>query len=58
MRLGQLTGLERSKVEEELKELREKIADLLDILSSEPRRLAIIKDEAIDIEKRDRKSVV
>lgn len=52
MRLGQLTGLERSKVEEELKELREKIADLLDILSSEPRRLAIIKDEAIDIKKR------
>ncbi len=47
MRLGQLTGLERVKLEEELEALRIKIADLNDILSSEGRRLAIIKDEAI-----------
>ena len=52
MRLGQLTGLERSKVEEELERLRGKIADLLDILGSEARRLGIIKDEAIDMKKR------
>ncbi|ANU54134.1 DNA gyrase subunit A [Acutalibacter muris] len=52
MRLGQLTGLERSKVEEELEGLRAKIADLLDILGSEARRLGIIKDEAIDMKKR------
>lgn len=52
MRLGQLTGLERSKVEEELEGLKEKIADLLDILGSEARRLGIIKDEAIDMKKR------
>lgn len=52
MRLGQLTGLERSKVEEELEGLRAKIAGLLDILGSEARRLGIIKDEAIDMKKR------
>lgn len=52
MRLGQLTGLERSKVEEELEGLRAKIADLLDILGSEARGLGIIKDEAIDMKKR------
>ncbi len=52
MRLGQLTGLERSKVEEELEGLKVKIADLLDILGSEQRRLGIIKDEAIDMKKR------
>ena len=52
MRLGQLTGLERTKVEEELEELRVKIADLLDILQSEGRRRGIIKDEALDMKKR------
>ena len=46
MRLGQLTGLEREKIEEELAGLKEKIADFLDILASEGRRLAIVKDEA------------
>lgn len=49
MRLGQLTGLERSKLEEEFEALRIKITDLLDILQNEMRRLAIIKDEAIAI---------
>ncbi len=47
MRLGQLTGLEREKIEDELKELNIKIADMLDILANEHRRLAIVKDEAI-----------
>ncbi len=46
MRLGQLTGLEKEKLEEELKELKLKIADLLDILASDGRKMAIIKDEA------------
>lgn len=46
MRLGQLTGLEREKIEAELLELKEKIADYIDILSSETRVLQIVKDEA------------
>lgn len=50
--LGQLAGLEILKIEEELGQLHEKIEDLRDILSSEPRRLAIIKDEAIDMKAR------
>lgn len=49
MRLGQLTGLERTKIEEELAALREKIADYLDIIASEGRRRAIIKDEAREV---------
>ena len=52
MRLGQLTGLERAKVEEELAGLREKIADFLDILASESRRLAIVKDEALEVKRK------
>lgn len=49
MRLGQLTGLERVKIEDELKALREKIADYLDILSSEHRVLEIVKEESMQI---------
>ncbi len=52
MRLGQLTGMEKDKLEEELAALMLKIADLNDILASEGRRLAIIKDEAIDAKNR------
>ncbi|MDD6021609.1 MAG: DNA gyrase subunit A [Oscillospiraceae bacterium] len=46
MRLGQLTGLEREKIEAELLELKEKIAEFQDILSSETRVLQIVKNEA------------
>ena len=46
MRLGQLTGLERIKIEEELKAIREKIAEYNDILSSETRVLEIVKEES------------
>lgn len=52
MRLGQLTGLERIKLEEELANLRLKISDYLDIISSEPRRFGIIKDEAIEMKRK------
>ena len=52
MRLGQLTGLERTKLEEELAALRLKIADFLDIIASEVRRYGIIKDEAMEMKKR------
>lgn len=49
MRLGQLTGLERDKIEQELAQLREKIADYLDILANEYRILEIVKDEALKL---------
>ena len=47
MRLGQLTGLERIKIEEELKAIQAKIAEYNDILASETRVLEIVKDEAM-----------
>ena len=49
MRLRQLTGLERAKIEEEIKELEIKIADYKEILGSKERRLQIVKCEAIEI---------
>ncbi len=49
MRLRQLTGLEREKIEEEIKELQIKITDLKDILASHERRMQIIKVEATEI---------
>jgi DNA gyrase subunit A len=49
MRLARLTGLEIEKLEEELAEVRATIADLRDILGSEPRRRQIIKDELTQI---------
>ena len=47
MRLGQLTGLERHKIEEEMAQLKEKIAEFMEILSSETRVLEIVKEEAL-----------
>lgn len=49
MRLGQLTGLEREKIEAELADIKERIADYLDILSNETRVLEIIKTESVKI---------
>ncbi len=49
MRLRQLTGLEREKIEDEIKELTIKIEDYKEILGSHERRMQIIKDEAIEI---------
>ena len=49
MRLRKLTGLEREKVEEELNELLKKIEDYKNILASNERVLAIIKEELIEI---------
>ena len=49
MRLRQLTGLEQDKLRLEYDEIVETIADLKDILSNEPRRYQIIKDELIVI---------
>lgn len=47
MRLGQLTGMERGKIEDELAQLALKIADFMDILAHVERRLEIVKDEAM-----------
>ncbi len=52
MRLGQLTGLERTKIEEELAALLEKIADFEDILANYSRVLEIIKSEIEQIKKK------
>ena len=48
MRLRKLTGLERDKIEEELKELQLKIEDFKAILASNERVLGIIKEELTD----------
>ncbi len=45
MRLGQLSGMERIKIETELEDLRKTIADLEDILNNEHRLLEIVRDE-------------
>lgn len=52
MRLGQLTGLERIKIEDEMKLLKEKIAEYNDILSHEEKILGIIKTEALAIKEK------
>ncbi len=49
MRLGQLTGLERIKIEDELAELKKKIAEFLEILANHSKVLEIIKLEALEI---------
>jgi len=48
MRLGRLTGLQREKLEEELKMLLELIAELESILKSEEKLNSIIKEELIE----------
>jgi DNA gyrase subunit A len=45
MRLSRLTGLERSKLEEELKDVTEFIKELKGILASKPKRMTILKKE-------------
>ncbi|MDD6527634.1 MAG: DNA gyrase subunit A [Oscillospiraceae bacterium] len=49
MRLGQLTGLERIKIEEELKALQAKIAEFNELLASEEKILGVVKTEAMAI---------
>jgi len=49
MQLRRLAGLERKKIEDELKELKELIAKLQAILADENMVLAIIKDELLEI---------
>ncbi len=52
MRLQRLTGLERDKIQQEYKEVKELIERLNEILDSEPKRMQIIKDELAEL--RDR----
>lgn len=47
MRLGQLAGLERQKIEDELNDLRRRIAELEDILADESKIRAIVKEECL-----------
>ena len=49
MRLGRLSGLEREKIDNEYRELEEKIATLLDILSSDHNILQKVKEELQEI---------
>lgn len=52
MRLQRLTGLEREKIEEEYKELLEKIKEYKEILADEERVLQIIREELLEIKER------
>ena len=52
MRLRRLTGLERDKIESELKSLLEEIEKLKSILASEQKVLNIIKEEMLEIKKK------
>ncbi len=47
MRLGQLTNMERAKIEDEIAALQAKIADFTEILGSRQRQLEIVKEEII-----------
>ncbi|MBR4136384.1 MAG: DNA gyrase subunit A [Bacteroidales bacterium] len=61
MRLRQLTGLEREKLQNEYDELVKRIAYLKDVLANESLRMQIIKDELQDIKHRygdDRRSPI
>ncbi|HYF68963.1 MAG TPA: DNA gyrase subunit A [Ohtaekwangia sp.] len=52
MRLQRLTGLERDKIQQEYKEVKELIDRLNEILSNEPLRMQLIKDELTEVRER------
>ncbi|MCE2957547.1 MAG: DNA gyrase subunit A [Flammeovirgaceae bacterium] len=52
MRLQRLTGLERDKIQQEYKEVKDLIARLNEILGSEVVRMGIIKDELLEMKER------
>lgn len=61
MRLRKLTGLEKEKILEELKNLLELIKTLKEILASEEKILNIIKEELLEIKEKygnDRKTII
>ncbi len=52
MRLQKLAGLERKKIEDELKEIQKYIAELTELLASEKKMLALIKTELMNIKEK------
>ena len=52
MRLGQLTGLERNKIEGELNQLIAKIKEYKEIIESQQLQLDIVKKEVMEVRKR------
>ncbi len=59
LRLARLTKLEVNKLEEELKELKKKIAELTEIISSKSRQMQVVKSELLAVKKKygeDRRS--
>ena len=52
LRLQRLTGLERTKIDEELKELAEKIRGHLDILASRARLRTVMREELLEVKKK------
>ena len=52
MRLQRLTGLERDRLLEEDKQLKERVAYLKTILSDEQKLLSVVKEEALDVKAR------
>ncbi len=49
MRLGQLTNMERGKIEDEIAALAQKIAEYNEILASDARKKELVKEEAIAV---------
>ena len=52
LRLARLTGMELDKIRAEYEEIMALIKDLEDILSNEPRRYQIIKDELLEVKEK------
>jgi len=52
LRLHKLTGLERDKIQNDLKEVTEQINDLLSILGSKERVIEIIKSEMLEVKEK------
>jgi DNA gyrase subunit A len=49
LRLQRLTGLEREKIVGEMNEVAARIAELLDIIASRPRRMEVMRDELLTV---------
>lgn len=52
MRLGQLTGLEREKLQKEFEDLQQAIDEYHALLSDESKRMALIKEETLEIKEK------
>ena len=49
MRLARLTGLERQKLSDEIRELKMRIADLLELVASREKRMQMVRKELTDL---------